>query len=107
MNKPDEPRGQPDSKSNVIDFGDFKADAQVYETQLQDAHEWLKNVAQELLTRSVNLAVQSKWKKWDNSMPEGSRFPFSPQALFESGDENVVSMMRIWEEIQEAVPDTE
>ena len=93
--------------AKVLDFEQYKEDKEAYQDRLDETLEWLDEVAEELLTRCVNLAVADKWKEWDQGIPVGAVFDFDPQALSESGDENIAAMMRVWTAIREIVPEEE
>ena len=66
----------------------------------------MDEVAEEIMTRCINLAVADRWKEWDQEIPPGTVFNFDPQALTESGDQNIAAMMRVWTAIREIVPET-
>ncbi len=58
---------------------------------------YLNDIESRIYMSAINLACSSAWREWNESMPAGSIVDFAPEALFNTGDENVTCLMKLWE----------
>lgn len=56
---------------------------------------------------AINIACQGVWKKWDKNINIGSKMQFKPDDLFLTNDENVTSLMNLWQNIVDTIETVE
>lgn len=51
------------------------------------------------MTAAINLACETCWRNWNDSISEGSRFRFSPEMLAQTEDPDVLRLLALHESL--------
>jgi hypothetical protein len=82
---------------SVVDLKEFKKSkpelSAAYRALLRETGEELEELAVTLFERAVRLAMAGRWKRWSDSMPEGTEAYIDESMLRESGDEAVALLL--------------
>jgi hypothetical protein len=72
-----------------------------YEARLNEIKDILAVHSSEMRDYCFELAMLKVWKDWDDKMPVGSVIAFNDEMFLESGDKNVVDLMKLVQAIEE------
>lgn len=85
------------ANGSVVDLKEFKKSkpelSAAYRALLRETGEELEELAVTLFERAVRLAMAGKWKRWSDSMPEGTEAYIDESMLRESGDAAVTLLL--------------
>jgi hypothetical protein len=84
-------------------FNDYKRKLYEYKEFLLSAEEYLEDSLDRLFDFCINLAVSDKWRKWDETMEEGSEFQFTDDMLWQTGDKNINILMKAKADLETAL----
>jgi hypothetical protein len=82
----------------------FKKTKQIienYEVRLNEIKGILADRSTEMRDYCFDLAMLKVWKDWDDSMPVGSVIAFNDEMFLESGDKNIVDLMKLVQAIED------
>ncbi|MDR2814932.1 MAG: hypothetical protein LBB79_09830 [Prevotellaceae bacterium] len=70
-----------------------------YYNMRSEIDEWLGEIAEQLFSRMVDLALAGKWQKWAKKQPVGTVFEFSYEMICDTGDANVDALVELLDTI--------
>jgi hypothetical protein len=93
MIKPSAWRWTMGSNNNVIQFENYFRPSAAYRRVLLEFMDKVAESSEDFFQISLNLAINGKWREWNESMPIGSTLNFSEDMLLDTGDEFVTHAM--------------
>ena len=74
---------------------------ETYNARLNEIKAEVAEHAEAFRTYCFDLAMLKVWKEWNDTIKEGEVVEFNDQMFLESGDENVVELMRLCLDMEE------
>lgn len=84
-----------DAPCNVIEFKNHFRPSAEYRRILCEFADTLSTLSDEFYEIALHLAINGKWRQWNESMPVGSTFTFSEDMFFGTGDEFVTEAISL------------
>ncbi len=71
-----------------------------YKSTVEEILQYLHRLEHDLEFEALHLAINDKWKKWNEGMSEGSRFQFNLGMLSNTGDKCVDEVLALTFQIE-------